>query len=98
MSESSVVRLLRDARRGLTVTRRLAKASHRRPWGEESSSWRNWAFPLYILPFAVATLLSAAQGYTPWLTAIPISLGITLVSILLLARLARRVERDYPDA
>lgn len=98
MSGISVVRLLRDARRGLTVTRRLIKAADERPWGRESSNWRSWAFPLYILPFAVASLLSAAQGYTSWLSAIPISLGIILVSVLLLARLARRVERDYPDA
>jgi hypothetical protein len=92
----SVRDALRDARSGLFLTGRLAKKAFWHPWGRESSSWRSWLYPLYVGVLALMPLIGAAQGFWSWRSAVPASIGLSVVAILMLARLGRRGEKNYP--
>lgn len=96
MSGWSVRGVLDDARSGLFLVGRLTKVAWRHPWGRESTLWRSWFFPLYVGILALMPLIGAEQGYWTWRTAVPVSIGLSSVTVLMLARLGRRADRDYP--
>ena len=96
MSSWSVRGVLGDARSGLFLTGRLAKAALRHPWGRESVLWRSWLFPLEVGVFALLPLIGAWLGFWTWRTAVPTSIGLSIVTALMLARLGRRGEQNYP--
>ena len=93
-----MVALLRDAARGVALTGRLVKASIRHPWGEESSDWRLWSLPWFLALFVFGPLVSAAEGYWSWLSAVALSMALAVGAVLLFAGLARRFEKDSPEA
>ena len=90
--------LLRDAHTGVIVTGRLLRRVARRPFGLESSDWRSWLYPAYVAVLALAPLVGATLGVTERIPAVLVSLALGMLAIVMLARLARRYERDYPSA
>lgn len=81
--------VVRDARRGLTVTRQNMRETVRSPMGLVSADWRIWSFPVLLALFAFMPLIAAARGLTPWVEAVAIFVGCGALAVILLALLAR---------
>lgn len=93
-------RMFRDAQNGVVATRRLLRASGKRPFGSESSNHRVWILPAVFAVAAplplIGTALGSAKG--PWWPAFAALLVLGFISYVLFARLGRTFQRDYPDA